>query len=254
MFCPFAALSPAVGPLGRPCVLRFAGLICRSPAPGVTRTLPAHTGPLEPAADAAYLMGGFAGGVGPWPADTGPGGCERRAGARGTLSNDPASKTEHKLARFGFQPIAAAAQDRALLRPGWPWGCCGSDVCQSWAPPRPRPPSSAHGPSWPFSLGGTPPTRSPEGGPRGCPASGPQGDPDGYLGRCRSAFSAGTHRLSSGFPSRWRSEPSFLWGGIKQIWPTRAYAQQLVTTRLLDCLHDPVGRPSRLQGIHPGAQ
>jgi len=36
--------------------------------------------------------------------------------------------------------------------------------------------------------------------------------------------------------------------------PTRADAQQLVTTRLLDCLHDPVGRPSRLQGIHPGAR
>lgn len=33
----------------------------------------------------------------------------------------------------------------------------------------------------------------------------------------------------------------------------RAYAQQLVTTRLLDCLHDPVRRPSRLQGIHPSA-
>ena len=55
-------------------------------------------------------------------------------------------------------------------------------------------------------------------------------------------------------PSRWRPRwPPFSWGGIKQIEPTRAYAQQLVTTRLLDCLHDPVGRPSRLQGIHPGA-
>ena len=65
-----------------------------------------------------------------------------------------------------------------------------------------------------------------------------------------SAGTVGYHRL----PSRRRSEPPSSWGGIKQIWPTRAYAQQLVTTRLLDCLHDPVGRPSRLQGIHPGAQ
>lgn len=44
-------------------------------------------------------------------------------------------------------------------------------------------------------------------------------------------------------------------GGVKkQNEPTRAYAQQLVTTRLLDCLHDPVGRPSRLQGFHPRAR
>ena len=42
-------------------------------------------------------------------------------------------------------------------------------------------------------------------------------------------------------------------GVIKQIWATRAYAQQLVTTRLLDCLHDPVARLSRMQRIHPSA-
>ena len=33
----------------------------------------------------------------------------------------------------------------------------------------------------------------------------------------------------------------------------RAYAQQLVTTRLLDCLHDPVAQLSRLQRIYPYA-
>ena len=39
-----------------------------------------------------------------------------------------------------------------------------------------------------------------------------------------------------------------------QIEAARAYAQQLVTTRLLDCLHDPVARLSRLQRIHPCAR
>ena len=44
-------------------------------------------------------------------------------------------------------------------------------------------------------------------------------------------------------------------GGLKnKTSRRRAYTQQLVTTRLLDCLHDPVGRPSRLQGFHPRAR
>ena len=52
-----------------------------------------------------------------------------------------------------------------------------------------------------------------------------------------------------------RPEPKILWGGFNQQNElTRAYAQQLVTTRLLDCLHDPVRRPSRLQGFHPSAR
>lgn len=41
---------------------------------------------------------------------------------------------------------------------------------------------------------------------------------------------------------------------VGQIEAARAYAQQLVTTRLLDCLHDPVARLSRLQRIHPCAR
>ena len=34
----------------------------------------------------------------------------------------------------------------------------------------------------------------------------------------------------------------------------RDYAQRIVTTRLLYRLHDPVDRPSRLQGAYPGAR
>ena len=64
---------------------------------------------------------------------------QRRAGAPGHLSDDPASKTEHELARFGLRPIIAeAARGRALFMP-WP------------GPPRRRRPSSS------------------------CPASGPRG-------------------------------------------------------------------------------
>ena len=37
----------------------------------------------------------------------------------------------------------------------------------------------------------------------------------------------------------------------QQISPARAYAQHLVTTRLLECSHDPAGRLSRLQRIRP---
>lgn len=40
---------------------------------------------------------------------------------------------------------------------------------------------------------------------------------------------------------------------FSQIEPARAYAQHLVATRLLDCLHDPAGQPSRMQGIRPRA-
>ena len=40
---------------------------------------------------------------------------------------------------------------------------------------------------------------------------------------------------------------------LSQIEPARAYAQHLVATRLLDCLHDPAGQPSRMQGIRPRA-
>jgi hypothetical protein len=40
---------------------------------------------------------------------------------------------------------------------------------------------------------------------------------------------------------------------ISQIEPARAYAQHLVTTRLLECLHDPAGQSSRLQMIYPYA-
>ena len=33
----------------------------------------------------------------------------------------------------------------------------------------------------------------------------------------------------------------------------RGYAQQIVITRLLYCLHDPAAQPSRMQGIYPRA-
>ncbi len=40
---------------------------------------------------------------------------------------------------------------------------------------------------------------------------------------------------------------------LPQIELARADAQHLVTTRLLDCLHDPARQPSRLQVIYPHA-
>ena len=63
--------------------------------------------------------------------------------------------------------------------------------------------------------------------------------------------------LTTLFPSRaGHSIDSYarLTDGGSQALATRANAQHLVTTRLLECLHDPVARPSRMQGSHPGAQ
>lgn len=61
--------------------------------------------------------------------------------------------------------------------------------------------------------------------------------------------------FKSGSPSKYRPAigQSIDGGVINKSRSHRAYAQQLVTTRLLDCLHDPVTRLSRLQRIHPSA-
>lgn len=61
--------------------------------------------------------------------------------------------------------------------------------------------------------------------------------------------------FKSGSPSKYRPVigQSIDGGVINKSRSRRAYAQQLVTTRLLDCLHDPVTRLSRLQRIHPSA-
>ena len=61
--------------------------------------------------------------------------------------------------------------------------------------------------------------------------------------------------FESGSPSKYRPAigQSIDGGVINKSRSHRAYAQQLVTTRLLDCLHDPVTRLSRLQRIHPSA-
>ena len=147
-----------------------------------------------------------------------------RAGPRGTGGGpDAKAAAKPSPSRPGGDPDAKAAAKPSPSRPG--------RAC-------PTPARRAR------ATGGRTRVRNPSGA-------------DGQ--RSRGAGAAGATRTSP--PVRtWAAPqaavpgPPISWGGVEQMRPTRAYAQQLVTTRLLDCLHDPVGHPSRLQGIHPGAR
>ena len=166
-------------PLRRPCLLER-----RPAAPGGTRTRPAH-------------MGGRAGGVGRLLTGTAPGGCERRAGAPGHLSNDPASKIEHKLVRFGLQPIAEAARGRALFmlwpglsRPRRPGQTSAVGVGGAPPPSRPPPPALSRP-----SPGGHAPKVVPDGAP---PARRAAPRPARAPGVTRTRASGGAARPSAG--------------------------------------------------------